>query len=273
MSLKYSCALFLVIMLSACGSEQVVAPIQETSTTLYEQEAPSVVVANSAEQTSVTELSDSAELEHEIGPFMIGEIPDENISLYHIENREGLILNIKGTEHMFDWQFSSPRFVPATMKLYDIDKDNDDELVIDLLIGSGTGISVSELHVLEFNKNDNTIEDHLFIEEDFIEQVRTNVLFDKKVIDYKQIGIITIGKDTFSIDLEHYYGTQVLLDRILLGSVINYEFIDDNIEFTAALSIESKNGFPTYFGELKADVTYVNEKFKLSNYRFRAYEQ
>lgn len=49
----------------------------------------------------------------------------------------------------FDWAFLTPRTILPRMKCFDVDGDREDELIVICYIGSGTGVSIEELHILE----------------------------------------------------------------------------------------------------------------------------
>ena len=59
----------------------------------------------------------------------------------------------------FDWCFSTPRTYPPEMYCFDLDGDGEDELVVLCYSGSGTGVSVWDLHVVEKNE-DGTLTDY-----------------------------------------------------------------------------------------------------------------
>lgn len=59
----------------------------------------------------------------------------------------------------FDWCFSTPRMFLPEMYCFDLDGDGEDELVVLCYSGSGTGVSVWDLHVVEKNE-DGTLTDY-----------------------------------------------------------------------------------------------------------------
>ena len=65
---------------------------------------------------------------------------------------KGFILEVNGEHHKFDWQ--APRLLNYPPELYytDIDNDGLEEAIIILSIGTGTGISMQELHVVKPNQ-------------------------------------------------------------------------------------------------------------------------
>ncbi len=59
----------------------------------------------------------------------------------------------------FDWSFVTPRLFPPRMAALDLDGDGKEELAVLCYTGSGTGVSIYELHVLEKNP-DGTLTDY-----------------------------------------------------------------------------------------------------------------
>lgn len=59
----------------------------------------------------------------------------------------------------FDWDYRTPRGIPPRLWCFDADGDGEEELVAVCYMGSGTGVSVEALHVLEKNE-DGTLTDY-----------------------------------------------------------------------------------------------------------------
>lgn len=55
----------------------------------------------------------------------------------------------------FDWDFLTPRRFLPRMACFDIDGDQEDELMVLCYTGSGTGVSIYDLHILEKNPDGN----------------------------------------------------------------------------------------------------------------------
>lgn len=65
---------------------------------------------------------------------------------------KGYIVEVNGKKHTFDWE--SPRLpnVPPEIHYADIDKDGQEEVIVVLSLGTGTGMSMQELHVIKPNE-------------------------------------------------------------------------------------------------------------------------
>lgn len=86
---------------------------------------------------------------------VVAEIPDSNIRLYYIKEDKdfgmyrGFILQIKERKKYFGWEnVSSTASYNPKLALADLDKDGEEELIIELCHGYGTGIFDGEVHVI-----------------------------------------------------------------------------------------------------------------------------
>lgn len=86
---------------------------------------------------------------------LISAIPNRNIYLYG-KKPKGVVLRVNGREREFDWLYMTPRFVLPRMYVSDFNFDGKDELAVILYIGSGTGVSVEELHIIDISENEDT---------------------------------------------------------------------------------------------------------------------
>ncbi|MEK3739167.1 MULTISPECIES: copper amine oxidase N-terminal domain-containing protein [Paenibacillus] len=64
---------------------------------------------------------------------------------------EGFVVEVNGNKHTFDWE--TPRLLsyPPEIHYADIDQDGQEEVVVILWLGTGTGMSMQELHVIKPN--------------------------------------------------------------------------------------------------------------------------
>ncbi len=84
-------------------------------------------------------------------------IAEENdkVKLYTVlkdgDTYRGFIVEVNGTKHTFNWE--SPRSLndPPQSHYADIDKDGQEEVIVILPLGTGTGMSMQEIHVVKPN--------------------------------------------------------------------------------------------------------------------------
>lgn len=187
---------------------------------------------------------------------LLASIEKEDIYLYGI-NPIGVIVYNKGYGTYFDWGYITPRAILPEIRLHDYNNDAKDELAVNLYIGSGTGISIEELHILtEDGKKDN-----LFI--DYVEQINNNVKFNFNE-DKSKLEIV-IGNKIHKIDIDtNTYKTEDI--GINLDQWVHFEF-DDNNDIIASFGVEV-HWVGHYVGEIHAKVNFDDNKFILSDFTY-----
>ena len=87
------------------------------------------------------------------GIALLAELPEEDIGFYGLEGKEFYPALIRWEDSLaeFDWLYMTPRCVEPRLWCFDFDGDGEEELVVDCYYASGTGVSMSDLHVVEKN--------------------------------------------------------------------------------------------------------------------------
>lgn len=191
---------------------------------------------------------------------LIAQIPEANIVLYYLKidkdygRYEGFILQVNDIKKLLNWNnVINPSFGPQ-LTLSDLDKDGEEELVIQLCQGHGTGVYDEEVHV--FNP---PFYDEILIEDPIIVLYKNTrarefpehfeiILKHKKYKVYKK-GKLTPPYEKVGVGWGHhnttyevknntlYSRTRVGADVINIGEVIlRYKYQDeilqmDNIDF------------------------------------------
>ncbi|MDG0809200.1 hypothetical protein [Cohnella rhizosphaerae] len=108
------------------------------------------------------------------GMTPVASIPDKDVYLY-ADTAKNAILAVGDKRQTMDWRYSTVRGVMPALTIADYDHDGDDELAAVLELGSGTGLLLDELHVVELTETDGAGErpfaDHAFQEEDYLAQL------------------------------------------------------------------------------------------------------
>lgn len=237
---------------------------------------------------------------------LLSALPDKGIYLYGIKEFDGVMLFAGEDRQYFDWQYLTPRFILPQMQTGDFDADGKDELAVILYIGSGTGVSIEDLHIVELSGEQNHAEiqpavkdepvlndqpvlegrpdapkpdkfiDHSFNTDDYVAQLRETVSFKTVAREDELTGLITIGKKIADISLKDYQAKEYgkIDDILALGSIVHFSMKNGKLtaEFGAGIT---SNTFvsPQYIGTLKADVKYKDEKFILKNLHFQANQE
>lgn len=165
----------------------------------------------------------------------------------------------------FDWAFSTPRAFPPEMYCFDFDRDEADELIVLCYSGSGTGVSVYDLHVVERN-NDGTLTDY----STFCYAEGGNPLWEgvSSLLRLERLGgraFLILGRELAEVDPAALPEED---RQPFTGSIIQFEVFPEEgrIQFWGGVDV-----FPTsYVADISAEVAYQDGVFTLSD--FHLYE-
>lgn len=161
----------------------------------------------------------------------------------------------------FDWCFSTPRMFLPEMDCFDFDGDGEDELIVLCYSGSGTGVSVWDLHVVEKN-GDGTLTDY----STFRYAEGGNPLWEgvSALLRLERTGdraFLILGRELAEVDPAALPEE----DRApFTGSTIQFEVLPEEhrVRFWGGVDVR-----PTwYIADLSADVAYRDGVFTLSNF-------
>ena len=172
---------------------------------------------------------------------VVAAIPQRDIYLYSNHEIDGVALYVNGKCHLFDWNVLNPGFVLPRMNVADYDNDGLDELAIIVHIGSGTGASLDELHILELG-NETDLKDFVF--------------------------------DNYLNNAKQYLNLKGNINNKnpLIGSIVRFEFSGDKILINLGVGEEIDNTPPGNFvGELNAEVTNKLGVYEINNLRYTSY--
>lgn len=96
---------------------------------------------------------------------LLAELPEQELSLYGVTKwlDSSALLRWGDSLAEFSWSFGGPLIVEPQLQCWDVDSDGQEEVVVINHIGSGTGASIDELHVVE-KAPDGTLTDYCFPE-------------------------------------------------------------------------------------------------------------
>jgi len=207
---------------------------------------------------------------------LLSALPDRDIYLYSRES-DGVILSIGDRKYDYDWIYLTPRGILPIMQVSDFDGDGKDELSVILYMGSGTGISISELHMIEISNNPSygNLQDHIFSSTNYVSQLQQAVSFKTSNHAGELRGELTVDTDVYPVNLKDLqsedYGK--INEEIIWGNVV--DFNSDNNKLTAefGVGVASEHAVsPIYIGKLYTDVYYEQGEFILGNHRFEEYQ-
>ncbi|WP_127534391.1 hypothetical protein [Paenibacillus kobensis] len=204
----------------------------------------------------------------------IASLPEKDIYLYPEKQNSdaGVLLQIGEHKQHFDWLYDTPRMVMPQLQLSDYDGDKKEELAAVTYVGSGTGLSIYELHMLEGIGDEAPYLDHVFAEKDYLAQLSQALAFKKVMKDGVLYGQITIGGQKYEVSLADFqkgYGEEKIADKLGFGAIIQFQAEQGKLAFTAAVGLFIDGvAEPQYIGSVEANVTYKSGKFKLDQFRF-----
>jgi hypothetical protein len=195
---------------------------------------------------------------------LLAEAPDAYFyALPQTEERPETALIRWGTSAAeFDWLFSTPRMYPLEMYRFDLDGDGEDELVVLCCSGSGTGVSVWDLHMVEKHE-DGTLTDY----STFRYAEDGNPLWDDglpSLLGLERIGdraFLILGRELAEVDPAALPEED---RRPFTGSTIQFEVFPEErrIRFWGGVDVVPAS----YVADLSADVAYRDGVFTLSNF-------
>ncbi len=165
------------------------------------------------------------------------------------------------------------------LKVYDFDGDGEQELAVILNVGSGTGISLYELHVVEYQsagaRVGQKLQDYIFAQNDYMKKLATEIQFKKSIKNKELFGQIVLGGQSYEVKLAEYqkeYGEEKIGNQLGYGGIVRFEAAEQGLKLVVAIGLAIEGvAEPQYIGEVDAKVTYSSEGiFTLDNFQFRA---
>jgi len=267
------------LVLVSCAAQQVIGN-EGNETEKGLEGVPAVRSGDSPDQSPegkqegrpVNEENDLADgLKASGEPELLAEIPEAEAALYAGE-RDGVVLYWGDKVSAFDWSYMTPRGIMPRMYLDDFDGDEEQELAVILYNGSGAGISVEELHIVD--KSDAGLEDRVFDQESCIRQLREAVDLQLSVQpEGRLIGKLRVGDQVYEavMPFDDPDEFDAVSDFLVLGNVVSFEWSENGIQGVFGAAVHKENSADIrYFGYFHADVLYRDGDFELVNLRFEA---
>lgn len=104
------------------------------------------------------------------------ELPEKDVALYAVRvyPAGGSVAWLRWGDALaeFDWTFGGPHMVMPDLQCFDVDNDGQEEVVAVTCGGTGTGVSIDVLHIVEENE-EGILTDYIFPEELWGERMRS----------------------------------------------------------------------------------------------------
>ncbi len=272
---KLSIASILVLVtLTSCGEQKSDADSIINKEDFENVQSSSVIIDNKitvftpdGEEISFLfndELVSSFKEYNELEYPLLAKIGNQNVYLFE-DKSSGVILvkdNIAQYLVLSELGYVTPLGILPEIYYEDFDNDSEKELAINLYVGSGTDISVEELHIIE----EKQIEDRSY----FVINSYTskNYIDDiNKIMNYE----INSNNDSVTLNLfnnEYLFDISEEVESIAFGNVSYFKIKDEHIKLIVPIGVVKKNMFSIQDGGIGSvifDVEYKENKFKLSD--------
>ena len=267
-------ALLALTLLSGCGARETASSLPETSPA-QQISAPAVVTEGrepeedddlSAALDGFSEWMHNSTLDqNSVG--LLAELPEQDVALYGARDHRGddrALLRWEDSLAEFDWSFGGPLIVEPRLWCWDADDDGQDEVVLVNHVGSGTGVSIEELHIVEKNE-DGTLADYAFPEElwrDQLSALLTLVKGNNRVW-------VSLGRELVDITSQLPENLEPETLRGLgTGNVAGFDTDwprGADIRFSGSVCLDADGYNSWYVADISAYVSYAGGVFTLSD--------
>ena len=198
---------------------------------------------------------------------MVSGLPEADAKLYPFRETEGsykgFIVEIKGESKYFDWENTvNPTYAPK-MFYDDINSDGKNELIVILTIGTGTGVHIEKIHVID---PENFTEYEAVNPLDIINQnVGSSIMHEN---DSTIITVTVNGLDSRITLNEEYVSNNNWADEVIFKNIIKYSVEDSELK-----AIISAQVSPTvYIGEIIITYKFGNNNYVMDELSYVPYE-
>lgn len=195
---------------------------------------------------------------------LLAEAPEAGAAFYGLpysENaHETALIRWGDSLAEFDWDFLTPRRFLPRMAVMDLDGDGKDELIVLTYVGSGTGVSIYDLHVLEKNP-DETLTDYAMPGSLWQERLPPLLRF----VQTDGRNFLILGRELLEIDMEHVLEGQM---EPSAGWIANFRLLPEEhaIQLLGAVDLWKTTN---YVADYTADVGYRDGVFTLSGFHLQ----
>lgn len=261
---KICLSIILLLFLSSCSANISNETSEATSAADINNETSEVndIAVNAADST--TPISG---LEWKLYKFpLLASVPEKELLLYGFWP-QGVVLYEGDNGQFFDWDFSRSGRYPPKIFTGDFDNDGVEDIAITIHVGSGTGVSVEELHLLRFMEDDYLPRYNEYtVDADELETLLHEKI--KSSFNDNKITLTCDGMD-FVFDVSDYVSyikeSFSLLD-ICYTNYISYEKENEKITVTFVAFFRLKELEPPFsFANVTTDIVFSDSGIELEN--------
>lgn len=211
---------------------------------------PSIAVNGNVEKTA--EVNSNAAVS--APGVLLSETPDKKVAVYGKAQGESFIsltVQINGESKTYDWtNVDNPSFYPE-ISLITIDDVAEDEVVIILTTGTGTGVRDSKVHILTSDFTEIPVADPR-------EAAMSKITVDlKKEKEVRKYTVSIDGKESAAFDFKESDSSD-WFDRPTVKNILRYSITNDVLTAEMPLQISVGN----YLGSVIVKYELVDGKFE-----------
>ena len=216
------------------------------------------------------EVTEIIEWEDWGGVGLLAEIPEADAAFYAVEGKDFSPALIRWGDALaeFDWRYATPRNIAPRMWCFDFDEDGLDELVVDCYYGSGTGVSLSDLHVVEKDA-EGDLTAYTFPADELMSVMNGYVTLVKAGNSVCAV----LGAEIVDITEElEAQGVDFADCDLTTGAILEFEVNGQNVECRMSAQLQSEVA-PMYWyaADITADVFYKDGEFILDGLHLDGY--
>lgn len=206
--------------------------------------------------------------------WLLAELPEQNIRLYGLnftvsgENNDTGTVLVRWNDRLFKyaWSFLTPRAILPILGCADYDGDNELEIAVNLYVGSGTGLSIEQLHILDYDGTE-TLRDYRLDEQKYLAAFNENLKWNLN--NSTKVVTVNIGESVATYNLDNILiESGQMFEKIgVSGNIVSYMMEGD--ELSISLAFAPLGGdydiYNPYIGDASADIQYQNGDFEFSH--------
>ncbi len=186
------------------------------------------------------------------------------LPLYANSSGESVLIRWGDSLAEFDWSVCpDPSVVLPQLFGFDVDGDQEEELIVICHVGSGTGVSLDELHILEKGPG-GTLTENAFPESLWREALP------------ELFGTVEISGRTFAVlgrELVECTDTGLDLDSASPGNIANFSFDGESLSFRGAFALCRKGSpIPCYVADTSAWISFRDGVFSMQGFHLYSYD-
>ena len=267
-------ALTMLLTLTACGkkaeqTEPTDPPAEKIPVALIPElmEVPALTIP--AEKLEGRQPGGEYELPVEVIPMLVWQrdgmagllAEEEDVAFYALEGKESspALLCWGDSQAEFDWQYVTPRSIEPELWVYDVDGDGEEEVVADCYGGSGTGVSMEYLYVVE--KDEDGVLTSYGLTWESLGQVLNEQL---QTISANEATYVALGRELVDISAA-LEGVKAENVKAHLGPIVSYRPVEEGFTCSFGVAVEGDGiaYLAMYVAEIEGVVRYEDGQFTL----------